>query len=81
MIRCILLCHDVLRIDEKLSGSSQDELVTMEEIEENYESTLLSRDSNSMQLRIRGQVEEYSIIQVHEFTSDRKMMSVTVQRQ
>ena len=35
-LRCILICHDVLRIQGKLSGSSQDELVMMEMIEKDH---------------------------------------------
>ena len=34
LIRCILICHDVLKINDKLSGASQDELVLMQMIED-----------------------------------------------
>ena len=79
-LRCILLCHDVLRINGKLSGSSQDELVLMEMIEQNYEATYITRDSDSITIRINGQNEVYKLIKNYEFTSDRKMMSITVRR-
>jgi len=45
MLRCILICHDVLRIQGKLSGSSQDELVMMEMIEDEYDAEFIMRDS------------------------------------
>ena len=45
LLRCILICHDVLRIQGKLSGSSQDELVMMEMIEDEYDAKFLMRDS------------------------------------
>jgi len=45
MLRCILICHDVLRIQGKLSGSSQDELVMMEMIENEYAAKFIMRDS------------------------------------
>ena len=81
IINCILICHDVLRIDGKLSGASQDELVMMQEIEDFYDSSLVARDSNSITVRIRELTEAYSIVKTYEFNSDRKMMSVTVLRQ
>jgi magnesium-transporting ATPase (P-type) len=80
MLRCILVCHDVLRIDGKLSGSSQDELVLMEMAEDYYGAKFLNRDADSITIEINGVAEIYKIIKVHEFTSDRKMMSLSVER-
>ena len=45
LLRCILICHDVLRIDGKLSGSSQDELVLMEMVEKEYGALFKNRDA------------------------------------
>ena len=81
MLRCILICHDVLRVKGNLSGSSQDELVMMEMIEKDYQAKFLMRDTSSIKISLRGVEEIYDIIQIHEFTSDRKMMSITVQKQ
>mmetsp|Transcript_36704 Transcript_36704/g.56267 ORF Transcript_36704/g.56267 Transcript_36704/m.56267 type:complete len:94 (-) Transcript_36704:710-991(-) len=77
-MRCALLCHDVLRINDKLSGASQDELVLLQYIEDNHDSKLISRDSDSITISINGQHEVYKILKVFEFSSERKMMSVSV---
>ena len=61
-----------------MSGSSQDELVMMEMIEKDYNCSFLVRDSSSIKISMRGIQETYEILQVFEFTSDRKMMSITV---
>jgi len=80
LIRCILICHDVLKINTKLSGASQDELVLMQMIEDNYDSSFVSRDSDSITIEVNNVKEVYDIIKFYEFTSDRKMMSITVKR-
>jgi len=41
---------------------------------------MVSRDSENVKIRINGKEEEYKILKVYEFTSDRKMMSVIVKR-
>jgi magnesium-transporting ATPase (P-type) len=79
LIRCILICHDVLRIDGKLSGSSQDELVLIEEIENNHGAKFVGRDAETITISIGDKIEVYKIIKIYEFTSDRKMMSITVE--
>jgi len=81
LIRCILICHDVLKINGKLSGASQDELVLMQMIEENYDSSFVSRDADSITIEVNNVKEVYDIIKFYEFTSERKMMSITVKRQ
>ena len=80
LIRCILICHDVLKINNKLSGASQDELVLMQMIEDNYDSSFVSRDSDSITIEVNKVKEVYDIIKFYEFTSERKMMSITVKR-
>ena len=117
MIRCILLCHDASRIEEKvdvplapeedivpfaqvqkkkkkeeivkpetvqslfhITGNNQDELVLMRMIEEHYDSEFLGRTGNKISIRIRDFKEEYQIVNFYEFTSDRKMMSMTLIR-
>ena len=61
-IRCILICHDVLRIKGKMSGSSQDELVMMEMIENDYNCSFIVRDSSSIKIKMRGKEETYEIL-------------------
>ena len=84
--RCIALCHDVLFIHlpgsktPTLSGSSQDEIQLLHAGSATSFASLLSRDSDSVKISLNGRDEEYKIIKVFEFTSDRKMMSVVVKR-
>ena len=80
MLRCILICHDVLRVNGNLSGSSQDELVMLQMIEKDYQAKFIIRDSSSIKISLRGIEEIYDIFQIYEFTSDRKMMSITVRK-
>jgi len=70
----------VLKINNKLSGASQDELVLMQMIEDNYDSSFVSRDSDSITIEVNKVKEVYDIIKFYEFTSERKMMSITVKR-
>lgn len=79
MIRCINICHDVLRLNGKLSGSSQDELISMETVEGKYNCKFVGRDTDYITLDMRGSIEKYKIVKIYEFNSDRKMMSLTVQ--
>jgi magnesium-transporting ATPase (P-type) len=41
---------------------------------------LLSRDSDTIKILLNGKEEEYRILKMYEFTSDRKMMSIIVKR-
>lgn len=70
----------MLKINDKLSGASQDELVLMQMIEDNYDSSFISRDSDSITIEVNKVKEVYDIIKFYEFTSERKMMSITVKR-
>lgn len=81
MIRCILICHDVLRINGELSGASQDELVLMQMVEQKFNSRFVLRDSDSIKIELQGKVETYFIKKINEFSSDRKMMSISVMRE
>lgn len=53
----------------------------MEKVEEIYKATFLSRDTNFINIKIQGQEEQYSIVKIYEFSSDRKMMSITVKEE
>lgn len=120
MIRCILLCHDASRVEEKvdvpiaeeddivpfaniqvqkkgkkkevvvkpetvqslfsITGNSEDELVLMRMIEDNYDSEFLGRTGDKISIRVRDQTEQYKIVNFYEYTSERKMMSITLIR-
>ena len=53
----------------------------MEKVEQVYGATFLSRDTDFITIKIQGQVEQYRIIKIYEFSSDRKMMSITVKEE
>ena len=87
LLRCIVLCHDVLLINlegkngemvEQKSGASQDELCLLEMVEEKGLARMVSRDATSITIEILGNREVYDIVKVYEFSSERKMMSVAV---
>ena len=49
-------------------------------IEENYDSSFVSRDADSITIEVNNVKEVYDIIKFYEFSSERKMMSITVKR-
>jgi magnesium-transporting ATPase (P-type) len=49
-------------------------------IEANYDCRFLKRTNNDITISMRGREEVYKIIKFYEFTSGRKMMSVSVIR-
>jgi len=63
-----------------LVGKSHDELVLINLVEDKYESRFVSRIGSDIKISIRGEEENYKIIKINEFSSGRKMMSVTVIR-
>ena len=50
----------------------------LEMVEKRGLARLVSREATSMTIEVQGVLEVYDIIKVHEFTSDRKMMSIIV---
>lgn len=124
MIRCILICHECVRLEQKvgerkefveeeyeafsavkskkeikktlkarerhvsyvehskynLAGRSHDELVLINLVEDKYECKFVSRIGSDIKISIRGTEETYKIIKCYEFSSNRKMMSVSVIR-
>ena len=50
----------------------------MEMIEKEYNARFIMRDSQSIKISINKVEEVYDVLNVFEFTSDRKMMSITV---
>ena len=61
-----------------LSGASQDEIQLLQAGETSGIVNIVSKNTEKIKIQIDGKVEEYKIIKVFEFTSDRKMMSVVV---
>ena len=89
LLRCIVLCHDVLlislekadgQVEQQKSGSSQDELCLIEMVESRGLAKLVSRDATSITVEILGETEIYELLKTFEFSSERKMMSVVMKR-
>ena len=86
MLRCIVVCHDVVMITvekdgvqrQSKSGSSIDELCLLEMVEEKNLAKFLARDTQTITVEILGELERYSYVKMYEFSSERKMMSVVV---
>ena len=49
-------------------------------IEENYDCRFLKRTNNDITISMRGREEVYKIVKFYEFTTARKMMSISVIR-
>lgn len=80
---CLSLCHTVMSQVNVATGermynaSSPDEGALVQAASQmGYE--FLERTADSMRIRVQGTVEEYKVLQVNEFTSARKRMSVVL---
>ena len=79
-----MICHDVIPMDIKgktvMSGTSQDELITIELAGQSLYYSLHQRDSEKIVLRDNqdGSLLDVEVLKVFEFSSDRKMMTVVV---
>jgi phospholipid-translocating ATPase len=79
-----MICHDVLLINlpgnasPQLSGASQDEIQLLHAGQESGFAKLVNKDSDTIAFELNGKREEYQLLKVLEFSSDRKMMSVIV---
>ena len=87
LLRCIVVCHDVLMmtLEDKdgvtrriKSGSSVDEICLLETVEQKQLARFVARDTQTITVEILGELERYNYVKFHEFTSERKMMSVVV---
>ena len=81
--RCINLCHDCISLKDEdgglvYNGPSVDEVCLLEMASETGISHFLTRDSEMIKISIDGNQEEYSIIKMFPFTSERKAMSVVL---
>lgn len=82
-LRCICLCHDLTRVhlngNSFLTGSSQDELVLCEMVEDQKMGCFVEKDSDFMTIEVCGRREKWKQLKCFEFSSERKMMSRIVQ--
>ena len=81
--RCVNLCQDCIALpDEKnkgsfnYSGSSVDEVCLLEMSRDSGVSKFTGRDAETCTIEINGRSEEYGIIKIFPFTSERKAMSI-----
>uniref|UniRef100_A0A914Y6V3 Phospholipid-transporting ATPase n=1 Tax=Panagrolaimus superbus TaxID=310955 RepID=A0A914Y6V3_9BILA len=83
-VEALALCHNVTPIKEKDSinyqASSPDEIALVEWTQE-VGITLISRDFDSMSLKFNNQdiIQDYRILHLFPFTSERKRMGIIVQ--
>ena len=54
-------------------------MVLIEEIEKNHGSKFVNRDAETITISLNEKLETYKIVKIYEFSSDRKMMSITVE--
>ena len=85
LFRCICLCHDLVKIvdetgSEMLSGTSLDEVCFLEMAEKSGVCNYKDRDQTTIRITVNDKLEEYTLLRMFEFTSDRKKMSVIVRR-
>ena len=81
--RCINLCHDCISLKDedgglKYNGPSVDEVCLLEMATDTGISHFINRDSDTIEIKIDGKTEEYGIIKIFPFTSERKAMSVVL---
>lgn len=63
-----------------LSGASLDEITFLETAEKLGFAKFVERDSKKVRIVVNDIAEEYEVLRMIEFTSDRKRMSVIVRR-
>jgi len=87
LFKCISLCHNCTRIENRASddsrpaytGPSLDEECLLVEAHNRAICSFESKDSDHIRIRLsEGHVEEFLILKVFHFTSDRKAMSIAV---
>ena len=82
--RCLLLCHDVVQVTDRstgkqtLSGASLDEVTFLETCNRIGFGRFIERSANAIRIELQGVQEEYEILRLVQFTSDRKRMSIVV---
>jgi magnesium-transporting ATPase (P-type) len=91
MWRCICVCHDVIQVKfnttknalkpEAFQGASQDEVTFIEMAKEVGFTQFVSRNSDTITIKVQEKTETYKILRMIDFSSDRKRMSVIVRRE
>lgn len=85
--RCINLCHDCISLkDEKpgkgdclvYNGPSVDEVCLLEMARDSAIGSFVNRDSDFVKIKVGEKTEQYGIIKIFPFTSERKAMSIVL---
>jgi magnesium-transporting ATPase (P-type) len=66
--------------NDMLSGTSLDEVCFLEMAQKSGICNYKDRDQTTMRIVVNGKTEEYTLLRMFEFSSDRKRMSVIVRR-
>ena len=78
--RCVNLCQECISLENDgkvvYSGSSVDEVCLLDMARDSGYSKFITRDQESIKIELNGQEEEYGIIKIFPFTSERKAMSI-----
>ncbi|KDO15878.1 hypothetical protein SPRG_18585, partial [Saprolegnia parasitica CBS 223.65] len=77
--RCLLLCHTATAAQTVIRSTSPDEVALLNACHR-FNCAFEGRSHNLLRIRVFGKLEEYTLLSLHEFDSDRKCMSVVVQR-
>lgn len=76
------MCHDCISLEQdgKLvyNGPSVDEVCLLDMAADVKKSIFVTRDSEVIKIQLNGQAEQYSIIKIFPFTSERKAMSIVL---
>ena len=77
-LRCLIICHTViLEKNGTYRAESPDELALVEGVGR-YSCRLLERSSTLIDIELLGEKQQYAVLAVNSFNSDRKRMSVLV---
>lgn len=89
-LRCLNLCHECVMLEtdhpehgkqEFLSGSSLDEQCHVNHVKSLGVAQFLQRTASTIKIKVGDRIEEYSVLAVNEFSSERKIMSIIVRDQ
>ena len=77
------MCHDCISLEKEdklvYNGPSVDEVCLLDMAADAKKSIFLTRDSEVIKMKLNDQTEQYGIIKIFPFTSERKAMSIVLQ--
>ena len=79
-LKHLALCHNVVRVNGAFIGPSPDEICLVGFAKEQGVEYLEKDDNNVISLGIKNKKESFRLLYVMEFSSERKRMSVVVEK-